>query len=108
MLRAFMNDEDQDLSRRLVGAMVGDGSTDNDDDAIGEDDDSEDDSMDSFQQELKEDLSSYVTDYHFLEAQLDWIRKHYGHSSNFLLSHGLKFYDDEDCRENKAIIQASW
>ena len=48
---------------------------------------------------------SHVADYHFSEAQLDFIKKHYKHSGNFMLSMGLKPFDDGDCAEAKQIVQ---
>jgi hypothetical protein len=47
-----------------------------------------------------------MADYHFDERSLDWIEKHYGNSRNFMFSHGLKFYDDDDCAEAQAIVRA--
>ena len=58
-----------------------------------------------FLRDLERDPTSHVADHHFSETELDWIEKHYNYSSNFLRSYGLKFYDDEDCREGKAILR---
>ena len=69
-------------------------------------DDDDEGSDNSFLREIEEDPSSHVADYHFSSIELDWIKAHYGYSSRFLQCYGLKFYDDDDCREGKAIVQA--
>jgi hypothetical protein len=76
-----------------------------DDDEIDGDDD-DNDPENSLLQELEEDPMFHLADYHFSEAQLDWIKKHYRHSGNFLVSYGLKAFDDEDCKEGVAIAKA--
>lgn len=58
----------------------------------------------SFLEELEEDPMSHVADYKFSVEQLDWIKKHYKHSGNFLICHGFKPYDDSDCEDGKMII----
>ena len=69
------------------------------------DDEKDSDSDNSFLRELEEDPMSHVADYHFSAKQLDWIKKHYKHSANFLHSYGLKPFDDGDCQEGKKIVQ---
>jgi len=59
-----------------------------------------------FLRELEEDPSSHAADYHFSEKELRWVKKRYGNARNFLVSYGLKFYDDEDCQEGKSILEA--
>lgn len=54
--------------------------------------------------DLEEDLSSHLAEHHFSAEQLGFIKKHYSHSSNFLLSYGLKPFDEEDCQESRAIL----
>ena len=49
---------------------------------------------------------SHVADYNFSPVELKWIKKHYQYSSNFMLSYGLKPFEQEDCNEGKAIIRA--
>jgi hypothetical protein len=71
-----------------------------------EDEEEEEDDTDTFLAELEADPTSHVADYHFSEKQLIWIKKYYKHSGNFLLSHGLKPFDDEDCREGRTIVEA--
>ncbi|KAL8772386.1 MAG: hypothetical protein Q9194_004613 [Teloschistes cf. exilis] len=103
----FYDDEDCREGRRILRALMDDDDeeAEHDDDEEAGNDDSGNESENSFLRELEEDPTSHVADYHFSEAELDWIKSNYGHSGNFLLSHGLKFYDDDDCREGKAMVQ---
>ena len=120
-LRAYRlsiyEEEGREEGRRILRALMDEGSTEDDNDSDADDDsedheDSEDDgnrdpgSPGSFERDLEEDPTSHFADRHFLAEELDWIKKNHGHSGNFLLSYGLKFYDDEDCEEGKAIVQA--
>jgi hypothetical protein len=59
-----------------------------------------------FLKDLEEDPASHLADRHFSAKQLDWVEKHYRHSGNFMLSHGLKPFDDEDCKEAVATVKA--
>jgi len=70
-----------------------------------ESDDLESDPED-FLRELEEDPTSHAADYHFSPKELKWVEKRYGNARNFLVSYGLKFYDDEDCQEGKTILKA--
>lgn len=88
-------DEDRDEGLRILRALMQESSSEGGDT----------DSLDSFQRDLEEDPSSHFPDYHFSEEELDWIKANFGHPCNFLRSYGLKFYDDDDCREGKAIFQ---
>ena len=74
----------------------------------GEDEDDDDDELDNdgFLQELEDDPMSHLADYNFSPAELKWIQKHYQYSSNFMLSYGLKPFEQEDCDEAKAIVRA--
>ena len=69
-----------------------------------EDDDSEE--TDSFTEDLENDPTSHLADHHFSGQELDWIKKHYRHSGNFMLSYGLKPFEDEDCEDAVAIVRA--
>ncbi|KAF2277045.1 uncharacterized protein EI97DRAFT_432658 [Westerdykella ornata] len=84
MVRAFMDEDEEEM----------DSASDEDHlyDRGGDDDDDDD------------DLEGHMADYHFDAKSLDWIEKHYGNSMNFMFSHGLKFYDDDDCAEAKMIV----
>ncbi|KAL8873258.1 MAG: hypothetical protein Q9174_001248 [Haloplaca sp. 1 TL-2023] len=111
---SIYKDEDRSEGRRILRAMM-DAESDEtpnhsgDQGASGSDnsDDSEEEgSQTSFERDLEENPASHFADRHFSEEQLDWIKREYGHSGNFLMSYGLKFYDDEDCKEGVSIIQA--
>ena len=54
---------------------------------------------------LEKDPRSHVADYHFSTKELEWIEALYKHSGQFLMSNGLKPFDDEDCRKGKAMVQ---
>lgn len=60
----------------------------------------------AFLADLEADPTSHFADRFFSEPELDWIEEHYRHSGNFLLSYGLKFYDDKDCKEGAAIAKS--
>jgi hypothetical protein len=51
-------------------------------------------------------LEGDQADYSFSPSQLIWIEKSFGNSENFILSYGLKLYDDDDLKEAKAIADA--
>lgn len=99
ILRAIIEDDEKGWAE--LGLRLGHGDSDGDDI---ENEDEEDDDASSFLRELEEHPESHAADYHFSEEQLDWIKKHHSYSSNFLLSYGLKFYDDEDCKEGAMIV----
>ena len=106
---SIYNEDDRIEGRRILQAFMHN-SDDGDDDypevTAFRESSSETDSIGSFQRELEEDPASHAADYHFSEEELDFIKQGFGHSGNFLRSYGLKFYDDEDCQEGKAIIRA--
>jgi hypothetical protein len=52
------------------------------------------------------DPETHFADHHFSPAELDWINSSYGNSRDFMLCFGLKFYNDEDCDEARAIARA--
>ncbi|KAL8938401.1 MAG: hypothetical protein Q9216_003918 [Gyalolechia sp. 2 TL-2023] len=91
---SIYKDEDRNEGRQILRAQMEEESED------------DNDSLDSFQRDLEMDPSSHFADHYFSEDELDWIKASFGHSANFLLSYGLKFYDDEDCQEGKRIIRA--
>ncbi|KAL8741426.1 MAG: hypothetical protein Q9184_008387, partial [Pyrenodesmia sp. 2 TL-2023] len=93
---SIYKEEDRDEGRRTLRALMEDPG----------DEASDTSSLDSFQRDLANDPTSHAADYHFSESELDWIKAGYGHSGHFLRCYGLKFYDDEDCKEGKAIVQA--
>lgn len=72
--------------------------------------DSEDDGEKEIERDLEHDcenseeyLMGHMVDYLFDEESLEWIEKNYGNSMNFMYSYGLKFYDNNDCREAQNI-----
>lgn len=54
----------------------------------------------------EDDLQGHQADYSFSHSQLNWIEKHYGNSESFMISYGLKFYDNDDLEEAKATADA--
>jgi len=48
----------------------------------------------------------HMADYHFSENELIWIEENFGNSASFLATYGLRFYDDDDCKEGKRIAEA--
>lgn len=47
----------------------------------------------------------HMADYHFSENELIWIEKNFGNSASFLITYGLKFYDDDDCQQGKRMVR---
>jgi hypothetical protein len=98
IMRAFMAEESSD-GRKLVDSMLE--SDDEGDPITGEDEEG-----DSITGEDEDNLEGHMADYNFDEEALNFMNKHYGNSENFMLSFGLKFYNDDDCEEAKAIARA--
>ncbi|RMY97684.1 hypothetical protein D0864_04684 [Hortaea werneckii] len=93
-------EEDREEGRSIARAMILGEGVDQED----EDDDAE--SENSFLADLEADPMSHLADRFFNEAQLDWIKKHYRHSANFLLSYGFKPFDDEDCKQGVKMCRS--
>jgi hypothetical protein len=85
------NDDDREEGRAILRAIMR------------EDDTSEDEDADEFDES---EFEGHQADYNFTHSQLDWIEKHYRNSEQFMISYGLKFYDNEDLEEAKAIVEA--
>lgn len=104
----FHKDEDREEGRAIARGIIEQEAAD--DDSIGDPEDREndddDESENSFLADLEADPASHLADRHFTEEQLDWIKKHYLYSGNFLRTHGLKPFDDEDCKKGVAIAKA--
>lgn len=64
-----------------------------------EDEEDSEDDTDYYGATFGHDLDGHLADYHFDEKTLNWIGKHFRNSRNFMTSYGLKFYDDDDCKE---------
>lgn len=107
---SIYKDEDREEGRQILRALMegdlGEETSTRSEKARVEGDD-EPEEENQFLRELEERPESHAADYHFSKDELEWIEKHYGYSSNFLMSFGLKFYDDEDCQEGKSIVQQS-
>jgi hypothetical protein len=88
-------EEDREEGRAILRAVMREDGISEDE----ESDDKEDDLGES-------DFEGHQADYNFTERQLDWIEKHYRNSEQFMICYGLKFYDDEDLEEAKAIVEA--
>ncbi|KAK5174889.1 uncharacterized protein LTR77_000025 [Saxophila tyrrhenica] len=96
---SIYKEEDREEGRTIARALRA-----NDD----EDDEEEEEEKEEnqFLKDLEEDPMSHLADHHFSEKQLEWIEKHYRHSGNFMFSHVLKAFDDEDCEEAVAMVAA--
>ena len=102
IVRSLISDEDDEKGKNDSK----DGSRSKDEDDNRDDEEEEGSDTNSFLHDLETDPTSHVADYHFSEVELDWIKQHWRHSGNFLLSYGLKPYKDEDCEEGKQVIKA--
>jgi hypothetical protein len=107
---SIYKDKDREDGRAMARSlMAADDEVSDDSKGVSDgnnEDEEEEDDADHFSAELEADPTSHVADYHFSEKQLIWIKKYYKHSGNFLLNHGLKPFDDEDCREGRTIVEA--
>lgn len=93
---SIYNEEDRAEGRAIMRALARD---DESDDGYEMKDDEEDDDEDD------SDIEGHLADYHFSQEELDWIQKHHRNSATFMLSHGLKFYEEEDCVIAKRLLQ---
>ncbi|KAF2744138.1 hypothetical protein M011DRAFT_470797 [Sporormia fimetaria CBS 119925] len=82
-------DEDREECKNVLRMLMKQNNNDE------EDEDEEESDSDDFE--------GHMADHHFDPKTLDWINKHYGNSINFMISHGLKFYNADDCEEAKHI-----
>jgi hypothetical protein len=87
-------EEDREEGRRILRAMMA------------ADDTEDSDESNDFLAELEQDPTSHVADYKFTSDQLDFLKKHHGHSGNFMRCYGLKPWDDNDCDEAVSIVKA--
>lgn len=87
--------EDREEGRAILRAVMREGE-------MSEDEESED-QEDVFDES---EFEGHQADYNFTDRQLGWIEKNYDNSEQFMMSYGLKFYDDEDLREAKVIVEA--
>lgn len=97
------NEDDREEGRRILRAFM----SEEDDELMADSDDAEDsDESNDFLAELEEDPTSHLADYKFSSDQLDFIKKNYRHSGNFMLCHGLKPFDNDDCDEAVSTVRA--
>ncbi|KAL2030954.1 hypothetical protein VTO58DRAFT_108309 [Aureobasidium pullulans] len=97
------NEDDREEGRRILRAFM----SEEDDEPMADSDDAEDsDESNDFLAELEEDPTSHLADYKFSPDQLDFIKKNYRHSGNFMLCHGLKPFDNDDCDEAVSTVRA--
>ncbi len=101
VLRAIIEDDKKGWAE--LGLRLGQSGRNEDSNDENEDEDDDDNDVSSFTRELEHNPESHVADYHFSHTQLDWIKKNFTHSLNFLLAYGLKFYDDQDCKAGVRI-----
>ena len=88
---SIYKDEDREEGRKILRALMAD-------DKSAEDEDEED-------EEEEWDPAGHQADYALKAAELEFIEKHWGTMENFLMTHGLKFYDDEVLAEVRAILR---
>lgn len=59
----------------------------------------------SFMRELEEDLA-HAADSFFANNQLAWIQERFHHSGDFLMAHGLRPYNEDQCRKGVTVVRA--
>lgn len=64
-----------------------------------------DSDMDDYFRDMEEDPTSHIADGYFV-GKLGLIKKHYGHTGNFMRSLGLKPWDNQDCEEAVQIARS--
>jgi len=65
-----------------------------------------DEDEEEYDEENQLDFELQMADSNFTESQLQFMNKHYGNSRGFMFSFGLKMFNDDDCEEAKAILDA--
>ena len=90
---SIYKDEDREEGRTILRSLM-----QNEEEEELEDEDENEDSESS--------LEGHMADYHFTDAELEYIKEGYGNSMNFLYSYGLKFYNDDDCEEGRSILKS--
>ncbi|KAF7547490.1 hypothetical protein G7Z17_g7710 [Cylindrodendrum hubeiense] len=86
----FYKNEDCDEAKAIARALMH-----NDDENVDEDEDDDESGVET-------DLADHIFD----KEELAWIKSNWGNSSTFLVTYGLKFYNDDDWDEAKAIVRA--
>jgi hypothetical protein len=93
---SIYKEEDREEGRRIIRAFKvrDDGEEDEEEE---KDEEGEDEEWDP---------TGHQADYAFTHEELEFMENGWGTSENFLFSYGLKFYNDEDLEEGKAIARA--
>jgi len=103
---SIYKDEDREEGRTILRSLM---QREEEEELEDEEEDKEEDEDKDEDEDEDEDsessLEGHMADYHFTEAELEYIEKEYGNSMNFLYSYGLKFYDDNDCEEGRSILK---
>jgi hypothetical protein len=64
------------------------------------------DELDSDNDSDSTDGSAHAADDNFTHEELDFIEMNWGNTRDFMICHGLKFYNEEDCDKAKAVIRS--
>lgn len=87
--------DDREQGRRIARAMM-------EQDYYNEQSEADDyDENDAFEQSFE----GHFADYHFRDEELEYIKDGWGDSESFMVSYGLKFFDDEDCAQAKRTVR---
>jgi hypothetical protein len=101
---SIYKDEDREEGRSILRALrIED---DDEEEEKDEKDSDEDDEEDEDEEDDEQALMGHMTDYLFTEPELEFIEERWGNSMNFMYTHGLKFYKDDDCDWAKATVRA--
>ncbi|TFA97824.1 hypothetical protein CCMA1212_010432 [Trichoderma ghanense] len=103
---SIYDEEDRAEGRAIVRSLMKRDEGEDDDGAEGDPSEEEDEDDEEEAGEDENDFERHLADYHFSDQELRWIKKYYRDSATFMYSFGLKFYDDEDCEDAKAIVRA--
>jgi hypothetical protein len=113
MARTFMKSDANLEGNAFHDSTITASHSDDEDDNGQDSDDREyddcsedDDDGDDFLPQLEDDPISHLADYNFSQAELKWIKQHYGHSANFMFRYGLKPFNQDDCDEAIFIVKA--
>ncbi|KAL7816107.1 hypothetical protein V8C44DRAFT_323995 [Trichoderma aethiopicum] len=105
---SIYDEEDRAEGRAIARSLMrADAGYDDDDEVDGRHQENKDeDEGEEDEEEDENDFERHLADHHFDARQLDWIEENYRDSATFMYSFGLKFYDDDDCQEAKAILRS--
>ncbi|KAL7916726.1 hypothetical protein GGI35DRAFT_433915 [Trichoderma velutinum] len=100
---SIYDEEERAEGRAIMRSMA---SADEDGDETGEETERREEDDEGEDEEDEDDEFGHLADYLFNKKELAWINKHYQNSAAFMLSYGLKFYNDEDCADAKALVRS--